>query len=83
MYLIAGANQEELNEPQITAHQAKEMAQLHSSRIASSMGYLQERNSSSEIATKNNEDNHVKILKDTSNNNDIPSYIRHFNILMN
>ena len=66
--------------PNFLAYQAQEMAQLHSSKIASSMRHSKESSSSSEIPTQSSEDNHVSILKDINNKSDTPSHIRHINI---
>ena len=61
-------------------HQAKEMVQLHRSRIVSNIRHSQASNSSSVTPVESTEDNQVSILKDTNNKSDAPSHIRHFNV---
>ena len=63
------------------AHQAEEMAQLHSNIIVSNIIYSQECNSSSETPIKDDKDSQARILKETNSRTTVPSHIRHFNIL--
>ena len=61
------------------AHQAEEIAQLHSNRILSNIRHSQTNSSSSETRIQDNVYKRPSILKDTNSKTTTPSDIRHFN----